>query len=455
MFTSQKLSREQLVTKLRNLESEISGNEIENDLDYALRNLNKYKIELELRNRDLSDTKRLLEESKNRYLDLYDNAPVGYLSFDQDGNILEVNLTAIRMLGMDRESLIGSPFTACIAPGERRQFCSHIRQVFKSEADNVVPFERRHLDNQVWRNTGFRITSLRLRSPGDMEIEVQLESMPHLDPKTNTLSCRTMMLDVTEQKHNEKINAEREAVLSRMSRVSALGEMATTFAHELTQPLYAITTLAQTGTKLFASNKADNEHISQIFELISKQAQRAGGVIRSIREYALNTKIQRTEVNLKNVINEAVKLVSTGFENSDVQVDIGKIKKDICVYADRLQCEQVFVNLLMNAIDACKNSDALVKKVNINVRDYDERFIEIMISDSGHGINEGDMNRLFDSFFTTKKTGLGMGLSICRTIIESNGGKIWACNNPDHGATFHFTLPLALPLNLKGDNSVV
>jgi two-component system sensor kinase FixL len=248
--------------------------------------------------------------------------------------------------------------------------------------------------------------------------------------------------DLTERQQTEARLQELQAELVHVSRLTAMGEMASALAHELNQPLSAIANYLRGSRRLL--DKGDPNDLPRLTEALDKagdQALRAGEVIHRLRAFIGRGETERRTESIAKLIEEASALALVGVKELGVRVTIQSDPLVDLVLADRVQIQQVVINLMRNAIDAMRG--ARKSELKVRVAAAPDGFTLVSVSDTGSGISEEVWGRLFEPFMTTKKEGLGVGLSICRTIVEAHGGSIWAENNEGPGATFAFTLPLA------------
>ncbi|WP_323017521.1 PAS domain S-box protein [Castellaniella sp.] len=246
--------------------------------------------------------------------------------------------------------------------------------------------------------------------------------------------------DITERRKHEEESRVQQEKAQLTSRLTTMGEMASSLAHELNQPLTAISNYNMAAVAMVKSGKAPVESLLQALEKASQQAERAGKIISRIREFVKRSEPRRQAVGLTRIMENAV-----GFADIDArkrQIDIVQSLPDPMpeVLADPILIEQVLLNLLKNGVEAMEHSD--YRSLHVNITDQDPQ-IEIAVIDRGHGLRNPE--RLFEPFYSTKSEGLGMGLNICRTIIESHHGRLWASPNPEGGTIFRFTLPKAPP----------
>jgi two-component system, LuxR family, sensor kinase FixL len=221
-----------------------------------------------------------------------------------------------------------------------------------------------------------------------------------------------------------------------------MGEMASALAHELNQPLSAIANYLRGSERLLArGDPADLPRLREALGEAGNEALRAGEVIRRLRDFIGRGEIERRIESISKLIEESSALALLGVREMEVRVTMQFDPNADAVLADRVQIQQVLINLLRNAIDAMR--EAKRRELRVGVARRPDGFTVVSVSDTGSGIDEAVRARLFEPFMTTKQDGMGVGLSICKTIVEAHGGEIWAENNGGEGATFVFSLPLA------------
>lgn len=245
------------------------------------------------------------------------------------------------------------------------------------------------------------------------------------------------MIDLTAQREAEQEVKHLQSELIHISRVSAMGTMASTLAHELNQPLTAITNYLAGCERILEQKPFDRKGLEKALENARESADRAGEIIRRIRLMVTKGEVNKEPVKVDVIMNDALALGLMGVRKSDVAV-ISKIDASLCVFADSVQLQQVLLNLIRNAIEAMENSET--RELKIKARESGDNVV-IEISDTGAGIPPEDRDRLFDPFFSTKKSGLGIGLLISRTIVEAHSGHIWTEASEGGGANFVIELP--------------
>ena len=235
-----------------------------------------------------------------------------------------------------------------------------------------------------------------------------------------------------------------QAELAHVTRVTTLGEMTASIAHEVNQPLAAIVADANASLNWLAAATPDLDRVQEALEAIVREGHRAGDVIQRIRQLATRTGPQKTQLDVNDVIREVVPLIGPEVRSHEVSLRLELAPALPSVVADRVQLQQVLINLAMNGIEAMTPTDDRPRELVIRSQPHDGDQVAVAVQDVGVGIEAASVDQLFNAFFTTKAGGMGMGLSISRSIIEEHGGRLWATSNATQGATFHFALP-ALP----------
>jgi len=259
--------------------------------------------------------------------------------------------------------------------------------------------------------------------------------------EAGVLSFVGAVMDVTAAKRAEEAVQAAQAELAHVARMTTLGELTAWIAHEVNQPLAGIVTNGTACLQwLGQKNPALDEARSAVADMIS-DAQRAGDVILEIRALSRKTAPKRGPLDINDLIQGVVRLVTREAQAQGASVRLDLAPALPAVVGDRVQLQQVVINLVINAIQAMASVTARPRELSIRSRQNEAGHVLIEVADSGHGIGSTNLDQLFKAFFTTKPAGMGMGLSICRSIIEAHGGNVWATDNVPSGAVFHFTLP--------------
>jgi C4-dicarboxylate-specific signal transduction histidine kinase len=338
-------------------------------------------------------------------------------------------------------------------PDLEMHWSEETRRIFEFEPGSPASMdrvlERTHPDDL--RQVLDSITSARKLTP-DLSVEHRLlmpdgrikylHMLAHLTHDQDG-NCEYVgaLMDVTAAKQAEEALHRSQTELAHVTRVTTLGELAASIAHEVNQPLAAVTTNAEASLRWLNRKEPDISEAAQALERILSETFRASEVIRRIRALSRKADPLRIPVDLREVIEDSVGLVAREIQRSRVQL-VQDIASDAPnVIGDRIQLQQVLINLLINGMQAMANHQGLPRKMSLHLRHDSQNEVVVEVRDSGPGIQPDDMGRLFNAFFTTKPEGMGMGLSICRSIIEAHGGRIWAQSQPGEGAALLFALP--------------
>jgi PAS domain S-box-containing protein len=264
---------------------------------------------------------------------------------------------------------------------------------------------------------------------------------PMRDPEGNITHYISTGHDVTEKKNAEEAARRHQAELAHVARLSTLGEMTSGLAHELNQPLCAITTYAQTCLRLLSAENFCESEVRYGLEQVVKQAELGGAIFRRLRNFARKGEFVRQRVSMRNIVSEVTDLIKSELAHSEIILKVEGVRGATYVEVDPIQIEQVILNLVRNSMDAMAGNGAIDKHLTIRTAKIGKTEVKVSISDTGHGCRPEVVERLFEPFFSTKPTGLGIGLGLSQTIIEAHGGKLWLESTSDAGATFSFVLP--------------
>jgi C4-dicarboxylate-specific signal transduction histidine kinase len=246
--------------------------------------------------------------------------------------------------------------------------------------------------------------------------------------------------DITLQKQTQELNRQQQEKLQLTARLISVGEMASTLAHELNQPLAAIANYNMGCVRRLRSGEYTAQDLLDAMEKSNAQAERAGKIIQRVREMVRRRDPQRAECSINDIITDIAHMIEIEAEKNGVALSLRLAPSLPRVMGDRGMLEQAILNLTRNAIEAMRDTPAAARSLMIASRCDDRAMIEIDVCDSGCGIPDELADNLFTPFFTTKRDGMGMGLTICRSIAEFHDGRLWASRNADAGSTFHFSL---------------
>jgi C4-dicarboxylate-specific signal transduction histidine kinase len=222
-----------------------------------------------------------------------------------------------------------------------------------------------------------------------------------------------------------------------------LGELSGSLAHELNQPLTAILSNAQAAQRFLANKTADVEEVQEILRDIIDADHRAGDTIHRLRLLFKKGEVTHQSIDINLLVREVLTFLNSDLINNRVSA-VAELQPDLpMVQIDRVQMQQVMINLIMNACDAMGHLDGAPRKLRVRTERLPDGEVHLSIHDNGCGIPSEQLEKVFEPFVTTKSKGMGMGLAVCRTIVTAHGGRLWATNNPDAGATLHLTLAVA------------
>lgn len=376
--------------------------------------------------RDITVRKRAEEELREREARLrtiLDTAVDAIIVIDEKGIVESFSASAVRLFGYRPEDVIGRNVNLLMpAP-------------YRKEHDDYI---RRYLDTGERRIIGIgRIVVGRRKDGTTFPMELSVGEVRLADRRVFTGFIR----DVSERQQAERRLQELQAQLVHVSRVSAMGAMASAFAHELSQPLgAAMNYLNAVRRWLEESADAKGPRMREGTQRAAAEIARAGQIIQRLRQFIQKGRTERSWERVGTVIEEAAALALVGAADKSVKINIEIAPNLPEAMIDRVQIQQVLTNLIRNAVEAMANSPQ--RHLRITTRQIPAEAIEIAVEDSGPGISPEVAKDLFKPFVTTKPTGMGVGLSICRSIVQSHGGELKAEPNPSGGSVFRFTLPL-------------
>jgi two-component system sensor kinase FixL len=247
--------------------------------------------------------------------------------------------------------------------------------------------------------------------------------------------------DITERKQAELLAQKQRNELNQLARATMLGELSTTLAHELNQPLAAILSNAQAAQRFLLKENCDLNEVREILKDIVADNNRASEVISRLRQMLKENSVEQKVLNVNEMVIDVLKLVQNDLTNRNILIKITLTPQIPSIMGDRVLLQQVLLNLILNACDASIFATSEEKsQLNIYTQANSDT-VQVTVTDQGHGIGLDVMERIFEPLFTTKPQGIGLGLSICRNIIKVHKGQLWAENNSDRGASFHFSIP--------------
>lgn len=297
---------------------------------------------------------------------------------------------------------------------------------------------------------GWNNLTLRWRCKDGSYRYLESNAVPFFDTKGTLLGFRGTERDVTLRKQVEEQTRQQQAAVHQASKINSLGELASALAHELAQPLTAINNFITGCIRRLNSNTNQKKALLEALQQAAEQAERAGQIIHRMKNFIQYGKLHCEKVDINSMICESISLIKKEFPSSAVKISFESLKPRTFITADKIQLEQVMLNLMRNSIEIMTDYAVLDPQLHIGCIRYDQHVL-IKVTDNGPGFCfEGDLNKLFEACFTTKVDGLGIGLAISRTIIEAHGGHLRAYRRaPDKGACFQITLPIKQEQNDK------
>ena len=356
--------------------------------------------------------------------DLYEHAPCGYHSLDSNGVFVRINDTELEWLGYARDEVVGKMKWQDVVTPES----------FKTFHKNFSLFKKqgfvRDLEYEMVRKDGTTFVG-------------QTNASAIYDSSGNYLMSRGTVLNISKRKSLERELREKRNEMELLQKHQVAAQTAAAFAHDLNQPLSAISSYADTSLMLLDAEKPNLDKARRAIRECGKQALRAGNAIRQLLDFLHMGEVPTEAFDLAEDIRNIVDITRSELE-LQFDVEFRMTENLLLVQANRIHVQKILLNLLHNSIDAMQEARMPLPKITITVRPAeDEGVAQITIQDSGPGIKQEDLMCLFQPFFTTKKSGFGMGLGISRSLIEANGGQLWVDPEEGLGATFHLTLPFA------------
>ena len=302
-------------------------------------------------------------------------------------------------------------------------------------------FVKQTIDTAICEGRDFEMDS-RIVLPNGSVKHVHTVGHPVFNASGELTEFIGVVMDTTERKRSEEALREAHAELARVARATTMGELTASIAHEVNQPLAAVVTNASACLRWLAAETPNLDEARAATQGIVRDANRASDVIARIRGLLKRGEPVTVKLSVNDVVREIIMLTHGEVLRRDASLQTELADRLPAVSADRVQLQQLLLNLIMNALDAMRAVTDRPRVLRIRTSTYESAAILVALRDSGIGLNPEQMERLFEAFYTTKPEGMGMGLSISRSIVERHGGRLWATPNDGYGATFQFTLPI-------------
>lgn len=351
--------------------------------------------------------------------------PDAMIVIDRSGHILSFSAAAERMFGYSEQEVLGENVSALMPSPDRERHDGYLESYARTGKRRIIGIGR--------------VTTARHRDGYTFPIELWIGEAKVDGDQIFTGFIR----DLTERQQRELRLQDLQSELAHVARVSEMGTLASALAHELNQPLAAVSNYCE-GARELLSGPLDGDVAAEVREALaqaSEQALRAGQIVRRLRDFIAYGHTERKVEQLPRLVSEANALGLVGSRECGIEVDVALDARGQRVLVDRIQVQQVLLNLIRNAIEAM--IDSMVRVLTITSCPDGDAMVRVSVADTGRGIADEIAAHLFQPFMTSKEGGMGIGLSICRTIIEAHGGRIWCERRPTGGTVFHFTIPEA------------
>lgn len=365
-------------------------------------------------------------ESRGKYRALFKHLPVGILVTGADGEIVEFNSAMQKFIGPMTHASLAEVLDDETRVIESEEHACSLRQFIRGK----IPAQGRRVDrsHMVWlRKTGkkaqFSIIATRLASHG--------------------LGTIFAFEDITEMRQAKERENEQQNALAHAMRLSMMGQFASSLAHELGQPLNACESYLAGIRYRFDEDLASRPELKGALHQVSRHLDQAGQIIRNVRRFVSRQEQAFEAVDARELVMQTLDLLQMQLKASDIRIEV-QARDDLPpVQAHRIEVQQVLVNLIVNAVEAMTGEPVAKRFIRIHIQREAKGMLSIHVADNGPGVPSDLMDKIFNPYFTTKKNGLGMGLMVCRTIIESHRGVLRCSSSPQAGANFGFTLPLS------------
>jgi PAS domain S-box-containing protein len=374
---------------------------------------------------DVTERKRAeeaLRESETRFRTFVDHAADAFFMLDfEQGTIVDVNRSACESLGYTRQELIGTSPLAFHLDSDRAE----MKSVAERAAAGETVFDKH------WH---------RRKDGSVFPVEVQTSVFWHLGRRFLINAARDISDRVRAEEQREKLR-QLEAEIAHLDRLSMLGELTASIAHEVNQPLSGVVSNGSACLRWLAGETPNIEEAREAARRIVRDGKRAAEVVARVRAMTKRTEASREKLDVNETIWDVLALVGDEAKKNRVVIRTEFAVDVFPVLGDRVQLQQVLLNLVMNGMEAMSNVSENGRELAITTRNVDPNQVQVTVQDSGIGLDPDRIPKIFEPFYTTKPHGMGMGLAICRSILQAHGGQLWAAANHGPGTSFHFTLP--------------
>ena len=374
---------------------------------------------------DITDRKQAeeaLRESEERYRNVVETQTEMICRFQPDTTLTFVNDAYCRYFERSRDQLVGTKFIELIPESGRAAYLRYLEALILNPRTQTYEHEVLRPDGSIGWHQWF-----------DHVI---------VDSNGEIVEMQGIGRDITNLRRAELEAQERREQVTHLTRVAILGELSGALAHELNQPLTAILSNAQAAQRLLAKTPVDLDEVREILSDIGAEDKRAGDVINRLRAMLKKGEAKPLPLNLNDLANDVLELAHSELIERNVAVTTRLTPGLPDIRGDRVQLQQVLLNLVMNACEAMADNDGVARGIEVSTARDDNSRLRLTVTDRGPGIPPELIGRIFEPFITTKSHGLGLGLSICHSIVAAHGGRLWVVNNPDRGASFFVSLPI-------------
>jgi two-component system sensor kinase FixL len=371
---------------------------------------------------ELDRARERLDDRQARLNAILDTAVDGIITIDERGVIESVNPATQRIFGYTEDELVGQNVKLLMPAPYRDEHDGYMARYLETGEARIIGSGR---EAEALRKDGTRF-------PVDLAVSELFVGGRRL--------FTGLVRDISDRRSAEDEARRRREELSHAARLSTIGELSSGIAHEINQPLTAIVSFSEACLRMLRSGDADTRKLENALEEIAVQGQRAGHITRHLRRLARKGEREHVEVDVNDLVRDMLALVRNELGISGIALSLDLDATLPAVECNRIQVEQVVLNLVRNAMDVLESGHPETRKLSIRTRRASDGGIRLEVEDSGGGFGDAGPERVFETFFTTKPDGLGMGLSISRSIIEDHGGRLWASSG-EAGAVFHVALP--------------
>jgi len=369
---------------------------------------------------------RRLRESERRYVATLSSIGDAVIATDDMAKITFMNPIAERLTGWPMEDAFGQSLSTVF-----RIVNEETRDTVEDPAAKVL---------RLGAIVGLANHTILLARDG-REVPIDDSGSPIVDDHGGITGTVLVFRDITERRQSEEELRQAQEGLARMARLMTLGELTVSIAHEVSQPLMAIVTNAAACLRWLADDGFDLGEARLAAERIVKDGHRAGDVIASIRALTRKSSIEMKQLPINEVIADMLDLLRPELRHNEISLEVDLASDVQPVVGDRIQLQQVILNLVMNGVEAMGETPQTARLLRVISRGGEPGRMLVGVADTGKGLDPSQIENVFEAFYTTKPEGMGLGLSICRSIVEAHGGRLWVSPNIPHGSVFWFSLP--------------